>query len=163
MGAFSSEYVLMQFRWEPLQNLLQSGLRALGGKSWAECGLDKDVFNYNPDFDRYANDEKNNSLRIMAVRDDIGDLVGYATVRIFMNLHDKEVLCAVIQDIFIEPHQRKGGTADKLLELLEVQLMHMKVKHMSVASRSPVIDKWFSQRGYNSHERIWTKVLRSMH
>lgn len=144
--------------------MLQSGLEQLGAASWHECGNDKEIFEYDPDFARYGRMEASNTLRFVSVRD--GDeLVGYASVIITDNLHDQKICCGIIQDIFILPEKRKGGTADQLLDFVEQQLMLAHVKHLSIAERLMVgpIGKWLSRKGYRCNERIWTKPLRKVH
>lgn len=152
----------LEFRWEPLSYLLQTGLAELGARSWDECGLDKETFKYDPDFARYGRMEQSDILRFMAVRDQ-GELIGYASVIVHNNLHDKNVCVAVVQDIFIVPEKRNGGTADKLMDMLESQLMSIKCQHISIASRNEAASRWLSRQGYHSNERIWTKSLRSIH
>lgn len=161
----------INFRWEPLNHLLQSGLAELGARSWEECGNDKDVFSYDPDWARYGRMEKSDVLRFVAVREN-DELIGYASVIITDNLHDKKICCSIIQDIFIAPEKRRGtGAADKLMDFLEAQLIAIGVKHISAAERlmgqkeKGGVGRWLARRGYHSNERIWTKSLgaRSIH
>lgn len=153
---------MLEMRWEPLNYLLKTGLAELGARSWDECGLDKDTFNYDPDFARYGRMEEANILKFLAVRDE-GELVGYASVIITQNLHDRNVSVGIVQDVFIAPERRAGGTADKLMDTLESQLMSIKCQHLSIAARNPVALRWLKRKGYNSHEWICTKPLRSIH
>lgn len=150
----------MDFRFEPLDYLLQSGLAMLGSNSWDECGNDKELFNYDPDWSRYARMEKADILRFVSVREN-DNLVGYASIIITDNLHDKKICCAIIQDIFIMPKKRKGGTADRLLYFIEKLMMSINVKHISIAERLMVgnVGRWLSRKGYHCNERIWTKSL----
>ena len=152
----------MEMRWEPLSHLMETGLPELGARSWDECGLDKETFNYDPDFARYGRMEQSDILRFMAVRDN-GELCGYASVLVHSNLHDKSVCVGVVQDIFVAPEKRKGGTADMLLDMVESQLAGIKCQHLSIAARSPAALRWLKKKGYNSHEWICTKTLRSIH
>ncbi len=154
----------MEFRWEPIEMMLQSGLEFLGAASWNECGNDKGTFDYDPDFARYGRMEKANILRFVAVRDK-DELVGYASVIITDNLHDKKICCGIIQDIFIRHDKRAGGTAGKLLSFVEQQLMLANVQHLSIAERLMVgnVGKWLARKGYHCNERIWTKPLRKVH
>lgn len=158
----------MMFRWEPLSYLLQTGLAELGARSWDESGNDKHLFEYDPDWARYGRMEKSDCLRFIAVRDDAEDLVGYASIIITDNLHDRKIPCGIVQDIFITPEKRKGTHAgDKLMDFIEAQLASVGVQHVSVAERLMVgnVGKWLERRGYHSNERIWTKTLvkRSIH
>lgn len=166
MGAHSGGDILMQYRWEPLNYLLQTGLAQLGALSWQESGNDKDIFEYDPDWARYGRMEQADILRFIGVRDD-DELVGYASVIITDNLHDKKVCCAIIQDIFILPEKRKNHAADNLLTFAESQLLDIGVQHIALAERLMVgsVGRWLKWRGYHSNERIWTKSLsaRSIH
>lgn len=156
--------VAMQFTWEPLNHLLGTGLAELGERSWSEIGVDKDVFNYNPDWYQYQKLQDNDMLRFMAVRDDDGILIGYASVVIQRNLHDRTVLCAIVQDIYLDPESRKGyATARQFIQTLEKQLTLIGVKHLSIAERENDprggVGAVYSRLGFNSVERIWTKAL----
>lgn len=160
---------MLTFAWEPLNHLLHTGIAALGARSWEECGNDKDVFEYDPDWARYGRMEGSDILRFAAVRED-EELIGYASVIIGSNLHDRKVSCGMIQDIFIAPDKRRStGAAAKLMDYVESQLLGIGVKHITLGERLTSqrqgVGKWLAARGYQSHERLWTKSLgaRSIH
>lgn len=154
----------LQYRFEPLNYLLQTGLVDLGERSWSEIGNDKQTFQYNPDWHEYERMQQQDMLRFLAVRDDTGLLVGYASVIVRHNLHDKNVLCAIIQDIYLEPEHRKGMGAFKRFEqTLEGLLKGIGVKHIAVAERENDprggVGEVYRRLGFNSCERIWTKSI----
>lgn len=166
MGACSSGDILMlRCSWEPLNHLLDQGLEQLGARSWQECGNDKELFKYNPNWPRYQKMQDMDLLRFIAVRDDADELIGYVSVIFTDNLHDQSVGCAIVQDIFISPEKRGNGAADIVMDFVENQVCQLGAKHISMASRSYTADKWLQKRGYNSNERIHTKILvqRSIH
>lgn len=167
MGARSSGDVLMGllFRIEPLTYLLNSGLEQLGGRSWNEIGLDTHLFHYAPNWQRYQRMEDDACLRFFAARDEHGDLVGYASVIIVDNLHDYRVQSAYIQDIYLEPEQRKGLAPFKsFIEAICSQLQALHVDHVTIGERENDprggIGVVYQRLGFESNERLWRKTLR---
>ena len=154
----------MQIRWEPLSYLLNTGLAELGERSWGEIGNDKDIFEYDPDWFRYQQLQQDDILRFLAVRDDVGLLIGYASVVVQYNIHDRKILCAIVQDIYLEPESRKGFDSVKFfLNMLEDHLAKIGVKHLSIAERENDerggVGPVYKRLGFKSCERIWTKCL----
>lgn len=116
-----------QYRWEPLNYLLSTGLSELGERSWNEVGYGN--LPYDPDWNRYQRMESDDVLRFFAVRDDSGLLIGYAAVIVATNLHSRQICNAIIQDIYIEPEHRKGYAAFReFIEKLEEQFRLIGVK-----------------------------------
>jgi GNAT superfamily N-acetyltransferase len=153
---------VITFHWEPLSHLLNSGIDRLGKQSWGECGNDKHVFNYDPDWARYGRMEANDILRFVAVREK-EDLIGYASVIITDNLHDRKVACGIVQDVFVLPDKRKGGTAGKLMDFIESSLSGIGIQHLTVGERlksGKGVGRWLAQRGYFCNEHLWTKALK---
>lgn len=155
----------MQYRFEPLNYLLNNGLNELGLRSWAEVGNDKQLFKYNPDWARYQRMEDIETLRFMAVRDDADILIGYASIIVGTNIHDRDVLCAVIQDIYLSPENRMGmkSAREFIVDNIEKALKGIGVKHLSIAERENDprggVGAVYQRLGYGSNERIWTKEL----
>ena|ERR1700761_7697286 len=150
----------LTFRWEPLNYLLATGLPDLTTLHWDEAGCDKDIFEHDPDWARYGRMENANILRWLAVRQN-DELIGYSSVIINDNIHDKKVCCALISDIFVLPEKRQYGTANKLMDFLEGQLVGIGVKHITVGARLMVgeVGKWLKRRGYHCDEHLYTKSL----
>jgi hypothetical protein len=154
----------LNFRFEPLSYLLNTGLAELGERSWSEIGNDKQTFQYDPDWHQYERLQQQDILRFFAVRDDAELLVGYASVLVMHSLHDKKVLCAIIQDIYLEPEHRNGlESFRKFEQTLEGLLKGIGVKHISIAERENDqrggVGEVYRRLGFNSCERIWTKSL----
>lgn len=154
----------MEFRWEPLSYLLDTGLHQLAERHWNEVGYDKDLLKYNPNWPQYKAMEDQNILRWMALRID-GALVGYASVIITQSLHDRDVCCAIVQDFYLAPEHRKGFAGVKIFWVLETQLKALGVKHIAAAERIMTApeerstSKLFEYLGFHSDERIWTKSI----
>jgi acetyltransferase (GNAT) family protein len=161
MGARSSGDILMRYNWEPLSHLLNTGLPALGARSWEEIGHDHDLFDFDVNWADYQAMETANVLRFMAVRDDDEILVGYASVVIVRHLVDRKITTAYIQDIYLEPEHRKGFKAFKeFIDILLDNFEVMKVDHASIGERENDprggIGSVYRRLGFSSHERIWT-------
>lgn len=154
----------MEYKWEPLVYLLNTGLAELGERSWQETGNDKGLCSYNPDWERYKRMEDENILRFMAVREE-GNLVGYASVIMTSSFHDKDVICAIVQDFFLAPESRKGFAGVKLFWVLEEHLKNLGVKQIAAAERLMVsadkggVGKVFEYLDFHCNERIWTKCF----
>lgn len=151
---------MVEYRWEPLNYLLQTGLHELGERSWQENGYEKDLLTYNPDWHKYQRLQDENVLRFLAVRDN-RILIGYASIIVTQSFHDRNITCAIVQDIYLSPEYRKGFAAVRFLWFLEEQLKHLNVNNVSIGERlnGRPTGKLFEYLGYKSEERIWTKAL----
>lgn len=154
---------MMQYRWEPLNYLLSTGLADLGERSWNEVGYNNLPFD--PDWHRYQCMENDNILRFFAVRDESNLLIGYASVIIISNLHSKKVFHAVIQDIYLEPEHRKGYAAFReFINKLEEQFHLINVKFYTI--EEPENDPRgnvgivYERLGFELSGRLWTKELK---
>jgi len=155
---------MMMQRFEPLVYLMKTGLPELGERSWNEIGNDRDILKYDPDWAQYAQMESNNVLRFFALRDESENLVGYASVILLNNLHDRKILCAYVQDLYIEPEHRKGYMAFRdFYNTLEGHLKGIGVKHITMGERENDprggVGAVYKRLGFDSCERLWTKGI----
>lgn len=151
---------MMQYRLEPLSHLLNSGLADLGNRSWDQIGEDRDIFEYDPNWQRYAQAERNNDMRIMAMRDENENLVGYATIFVTEHLVDKKIVSAYIQDFYIEPEARKGyKTFHDFMDEIRKMLKLVGVKYLTIGERENdprgSVGNVYRRYGFHSYERLW--------
>lgn len=153
----------LSFRWESLINLVKEGLCDLTRQAWDESRRDSSPLEYDPDWTRYGRMEHEGILRLIAVRDSAGILVGYAGVIVTFNLYDRTKSCAVIQDYYLLPENRRGFTAGKLFWFIEEQLKIIKVVQLTIVEQPGAQPdeggRLFEQLGYKSYECVWTKAL----
>lgn len=156
-------YRNLTFSYEPLAWLLQCGLAVLAARSWQESWADSGL-HFDPDWERYQRMEDEGLMRLLAVRKK-GELVGYASVLVGHNLHDRKALCAVVQDFFMAPEARGGFNGLKLFLVLETSLKALGVKQIALAERLDAfkerggMGKFFSRLGMQCAEKIWTKTI----
>lgn len=156
---------MLNYTFEPLAYLLKTGLNDLMSRTWDEVGNDKELFEYDPFWERYKSMEDNDVLRFMAVRDEVGVLVGYASIIIMPNLHDRKAISSYIQEIYLEPEARKGfKTFKDFINVVLDNLVKMKVDHVAIAERENDVRGGigcvYRRLGFRSCERIWTMNLR---
>lgn len=140
--------------------MLQTGLLDVAARGYEETWSDEDGFEFDPDWERYEREEKNESLRVMAVRD--GEkLVGYATLRLHTALVDKKKLICVIQDIFLEKHYRKGLCAGLIfMKKIHEIISYLSVHKIIIAERaSTKSGALFEYMGYKCKEHIWAYTV----
>lgn len=152
---------MLQFQWEPLNHLLANDLAALGARSWREAGYGREVLNYDPNWPRYARAEASNDMRIMAVREDHGLLVGYATVFVGENLYDRKIVHAMIQDIYLEPESRQGFKTfsdfmDKIVEQMRLIGVQMITIGEPEDNERGAIGSVYRRYGFKPEQRLWT-------
>lgn len=151
------------YGFEPLADLLADGLARLAKRSWQES-WGASGLHFNPDWQRYQRMEQAQLLRMVAVRAG-GALVGYASLMLHPNLHDRTALCAVVQDVFLLPEMRRGCAGIKLFRLIIAYVQAAGVRQLAVAERLKVAaekggtGKLFAFLGLRCDERIWTKMF----
>lgn len=149
---------MIAYTWEPVEYLLDHGLHELGRKFYEKYGDRR--FNYDPDWERYKKMQDENILRFMSVRQD-NKLIGFASVIIMPNLHDRTLSCAIIQDFYVSPQKGLAHPEIKLFWILEEQLKLMNVKNMTTAQilHGDAKPEFYEFLGFDPTETIWVKSI----
>lgn len=152
----------MQYRYEPLEYLLQNGLPELAMECWEDVG---DAFHSNifaPDWKRYKDQEEERSLGFIAMRED-DKLVGYAVLKINTDIHQKEKRVALLHDIYIT--KKKRGHAFAFMREVEKYCRMMKVERIDGAENIAFdyerggVGRFYEYMGFEPIEVIWSKIL----
>ncbi len=149
---------MVKYFWEPVEDLLKDGLEELGRQSFDELMSDEKAYKYCPNWDRYRELEKQNSLRWISVRDD-DKLVGYASVLMHTSMTDSTLIMGVIQDLFLHPDYRKGFAGIEFVKTIENQLRDLGFGEIIISDRGNR-GAIYNRMGYNMSEKIWSKSLR---
>ena len=147
----------MEFTWEPIAHLLNCGINELGRKSWEENWKDS-CLDYDPDWPRYQRMEAEGIMRICAARDK-NKLVGYAVVIMATDLHDRKVMTAFVQDLYV----KSSYNGLQLLRHVIGVLKTLKARQIVLAERlksSRSTSKIFQYLGFKNKEAIWTLELK---
>ena len=113
----------------------------------------------NPDYEKYYVLERANVLRCFTLREH-GELKGFASCYLEMQIHHKRHYRAVIETIFVEKDARIGMAGAKFLSQIEAKLKAEGVKSISIASGlKHNISNLLQRMGYIPHEIIHTKVI----
>jgi hypothetical protein len=153
---------VIQFVHEPIEYLLKTGLPDLCMECWEKMddGFYKDVFS--PDWKMYKEQEDRKDLGFFVMRDN-GKLVGYAVIKINLDIHQENQRIAVLHDIYITEKYR--GHAILYFHEIEKFISLMGAYRLDVAERLSVdaerggIGKFYNFMGFKPMEVIWSKVL----
>lgn len=154
--------MVIQYRYEPIEYLLKTGLPELVLECWDNIGDDfhSDVFS--PDWGRYKEQEEEKSLGVFAMREE-GVLVGYAVLKINRDIHQSHLRVGLIHDIYIT--EKKRGYAIQFVHELEKYAKMMGVWRIDGAERLSFdahrggAGKFYHYMGFRPMEVIWSKVL----
>lgn len=145
---------------EPLAYLWDHGLEELTRRAYEEVVKLDGIFNYDPDWERYQEMERNNNLRFFALRTN-HILCGYAAVIIENSLIDRTKRVAVVHSIYVLPEHRAGMlTGPEFILCIEKQLYDIKTDVIIIAEPQNKIGKVYSKMGFIPQETMWAKVLR---
>lgn len=113
--------------------MVQQEITELLELDYEEIEHDKEQRKLNPHWDMYSQIESLGRLYIFTARDK-GTLVGYFTVVVHEDLHDKDRLCASQDIIFLKKEYRKGYTGIKLIRFGEGCLREDGLSHLVVTT-----------------------------
>lgn len=130
MGARPAIAVVLMItvNFEPVAHLMQTGLIELGYEQWKIGNFQiEHPKEYGPDWESYQKKEDAGQLRFIAMRED-EKLIGYISIELGTEIHNKELLMADIRDIYVI-EGKKGytrrlfGYAKKALKAMGITLM----------------------------------------
>ncbi|MDN7489511.1 hypothetical protein QZM35_17525 [Burkholderia sp. AU45274] len=107
----------MKIAIETFTRELAAEIVPLGQQSWDECSeIKKDTCAYHgqrglaidPDIDQYLYLSDHQSLIAFTMRDDEGDLHGYALAILYRSLHLKTELCGNVDTFYVQPDHRRS-------------------------------------------------------
>src|SRR5882757_7892859 len=136
----------------------------LGRKCWEESTLDKGAdcgyhgerdFQIEPDFEVYERVASNGSMVLLTLRDN-GALKGYVVGFTYRSWHHKDILCANVDSIYVEPSHRAytAVIAEKLEK--EFRLMGVQIIGWPTRINGPVYD-FLMARGYVGDDIVMEK------
>jgi len=134
-------------------------LMPLFEQHYEEIALNKDKIALNPNWDGYNALDQSGLLQTYTVRSD-GKLCGYFVVLLIGGLHYKDHIFAANDLIYIDPTERKGFTAWRLLRYAEQDLKERGVSamHVNVKKHKP-FDKLLLRLGYTHIENLYSKYI----
>lgn len=165
-SSFDGRNTPIDLTWESLQRLLDEGLAELIFAHWEEVGVDKDVVQFDPDYEHFLRLEKAGSFKIMAMRR-LDKLIGYNGFLIHPHPHYRKVLHALNDVIYVDPEER-GRSGVRMIKTAEHDLFEWGVKrimyhskeHVKVGSKDGTLGDLLALLGYAKMESTYTKVRR---
>lgn len=113
----------------------------------------------NPDWERYAELDASNVLRIFTARKD-GELVGYCVVLVSTSLHYKDHKFAINDVVFVLPEYREGATGYHLIKAVEDHCREDGVSLISINTKVHIpFDSLMVGMEFDLIERIYSKYL----
>lgn len=149
----------LRFEWEPIRHLRACGLDDLAEASWQETWANATYLHHAPDWPRYEAMEDANAMRIVGARNRDNALVGYAVVLMGSDLHDRQAVTAVVQDIYVA----KGYNGIPLLRWVMKQVQALGAMQLVIAERLNArrpVDKVFAHLGFVTNEVLWVRHLK---
>lgn len=153
---------MVELRIEPINFLLENGLKELSYKCWQQVGSGLHASQYRPDWSCYKNLEDRNNLRFIAMRDG-GELIGYSSVLLDTDMHNEGMKTATIMDVFIDTE--RSGHAVKLFRFIEQILLQLGIDYVTVAEQLHVkperggVGRFYRFMGYEPQQVNWSKRL----
>lgn len=137
---------------------VEKDIRPLLEEDYEEIEQKKSLRKLNPDFEAYAEVEVIGGLKIFTCRDD-GVLVGYMTVLLGPDLHDKGEFVAAQDVLFLTKSHRKGMTGVKLIRFAEKCLKEDGYKSLFITTTTEKAGKLMGKLGYQKLEEKFEKEL----
>lgn len=126
---------------------------------WLEIEHEKDIREFNPDWDAYEALEQAGILKVFTVRSD-EELVGYYSCVVSSSLHCRGLLQATVDAIYLHPNHRKGLIGYRLIKFAEKCLKEDNVKIILLGTTEVnPIDPLLLKLGYSKTEAKFEKVL----
>lgn len=141
---------------EAISNVVEE-IASLSIRNYHETGIDPGI-EYNPDWSMYLAYELTDSARIITARYN-SVLVGYAAFLIGPFKHNKDVLYADLDAIWISPAFRSGFLAMKMMKRGEKELKDKVQFIMATSTVKKPIDKLLERAGYKAVEVLYYKPL----
>jgi hypothetical protein len=130
-------------------------------RHYDEVGIDPTI-PYNPDWSQYLSYELTDSCIAITARYD-GILIGYALYLIGPFKHNKDVLYADLDAIWISPAFRSGFLAMKMLKMGEAELKGKVGYLMATSTTKNPIDILFKRLDFRPIETVYWKKLGEDH
>lgn len=146
------------FRVETIQSVMDNF--ALVQQHWDEIVVDKTVRKLDPHWEFFQKMERIGGLVTLVARDSEGVMLGYAVFLLSHHLHDRTMLTAHNDAVFLRKDRRVGGVGYRLLKFCDEQLPRFGVNminwHVKTCTDfGPALIKL----GYKVHETIYTKFV----
>ena len=149
---------MVECRVEPLDYLLQTGLRELAYECWKL--IEKDIQKkFSPHWPGYQEEEENGNLRFISLRDN-NNLIGYASVRFGEDPHNAGMKAVTLVDIFIT--EGKRGNAIKFFRYIENLVYSLGAYRIIASERLNInrdVGSFYKFMGFYPKEVLWTKIL----
>lgn len=157
----------LRLEWEPLQQLIDSGVEDLIAGHWEEVACDKDVIPLAPDWERAFKLQHAEVLWTAGLRDEKGSLIGYNAFHVTTHIHYRHTLHAVNDVIFLDPDARGSaglrlirGTEELLRELGVKKVMYRSKAHVMIGHRKQnTIGDLLGRIGYRHDEDVYSRLL----
>ena len=137
---------------------IEKDIRPLLEEDYEEIEYNKSIRGLEPDWEAYGQLEYNRMLKIFSCRDS-GKLVGYMTVFIGPNLHDKGNFVAAQDILFLTKEYRKGRTGLKLIKFAEDCLREDGFKSLFITTTTDEAARLMLGIGYELVEKKFEKEL----
>lgn len=149
----------MEFAIENLAKVRRE-IEPLLRQHYDEIALNKDIIDFNPDWEGYARLDAVNALRIYTARKN-DELVGYFVVIVSKSLHYRDHLFANNDVIFLAKPARKGLAGIKLIKFAIDSLAAEGITklHINTKAHQP-FDAILERLNFEEIERVYSLVLR---
>ena len=138
---------------------VKEDMKPLLEKHWEAVALNQGKIKLNPDWERYAELDASNVLRIFTARKD-GKLVGYCVVLVSTSLHYKDHKFAINDVVFVLPEYRSGATGYHLIKTVEDHCLEDGVSLLNINTKVHVpFDNLMIGMGLDLIERVYSKYL----
>ena len=149
----------ISFQIEPWSTV-RSEIERLLPLHWAEVAGERDHIKLDPDWEWYAECDRQDMLQVLTARADRTELVGYHLSIIRTHPHYKSTLMGFTDIYFIAPEYRKGRTGIQLFIRAEEELRARGVRKIFTGTKlsldmAPIL----LRLGWRETERLFTKYL----
>lgn len=128
-------------------------------EDYDEIEYDKERRKLNPNWDLYQRVEDQGDLYIFTCRHE-GDIIGYMTVIVHADLHDKYNTCATQDILFLSKPYRKGFIGYNLVRFAENCLKQDGLTHLTITTTSDnPVDGFMKRLGYKEVEKKFERKL----
>lgn len=127
-------------------------------EDYQEIEYNKNLRSLDPDWETYLTLEEHGKLKIFSCRDN-GKLVGYLTVIVGVDLHDKKSKVVAQDILFLSKDYRKGRTGIKLVKFAEDCLREDGYKSFVITTTTEKAGRLMSALGYSKTEERFEKEL----
>ncbi len=130
---------------------------SLSYRNYHETGIDPNM-EYNPDWGMFLKYELTDSIKVITARYK-GILIGYAVYLIGAFKHNKDVMYADLEVIWISPAFRSGFLAIKMMKRGEQEVKGKAQFLMATSTMKKPIDNLLIRTGFEAVEVLYYKPL----